>query len=72
MPRSNELKEKRNRKIYDRYKELYNVNYIQHKRVLELLSEEFFLVEITIERIVLAVKKTTLKHEKNRQRVYTK
>lgn len=61
MPRSNELKEKRNLKIYNRYKELYNLSHLRHQRVLELLSEEFFLEEITIERIVLAIKKTTHK-----------
>lgn len=57
MPRSNELLKKRNLLIYSRYKELYDLNHLRHERVLELLSEEYFLGAKTIEKIVLGVKK---------------
>jgi len=53
MSRSTPLLKARNCKIYNRYKELYDVNFLRHARVLELLSNEFFLEQLTIEKIVL-------------------
>lgn len=57
MPlRADELIRKRNEKIYHRYKELYDINYLRHERVLELLVDEFFILPRTLERIVSAEK----------------
>lgn len=44
MPLNNELREKRNLKIYNRYKELYDLEFLRHERVLKVLSEEFFFI----------------------------
>ena len=58
MPvRNNELLTERNNKIYDRYKELYNIDFLRHAKVLELLSKEFYIDPKTIQKIILGRKK---------------
>jgi hypothetical protein len=65
MPRNNELLEERNALIYSRYKELYDINFLRHDKVLEKLSSEYFLREKTIERIVFKVKATPKNDKEN-------
>ena len=66
MPRNNTLLEKRNKEIYRRYKELYDVNFLRHEKVLEMLANEFYLGERTISVIVFGQKvKPAPIHEKN-------
>lgn len=60
MPRNKELFKKRNEAIYTKYKQLYQVHFLRHSKILEQLSQEFFLEEITIERIVLGAKKNAV------------
>lgn len=50
--RAGELIKRRNEKIYHRYKELYDINYLRHERVLDLLSDEFFILPKSIQKIV--------------------
>lgn len=57
--RNNDLLKVRNSKIYQRYKELYDIEFLRHERVLELLSTEFYLGTVSIEKIVLNAKKST-------------
>jgi len=57
MSRSTPLLIERNNKIFSRYKELYTSQFLRHTRILELLSQEFYLGELTIEKIVLSNKK---------------
>lgn len=63
MSRSTPLLVERNKKIFSRYKELYDLNFLRHTRVLELLSQEFYLEQLTIEKIVLANKVTKEKNQ---------
>jgi len=60
MPKSIKLLELRNNKIYAKYKELYDINFLRHEKVLEVLSMEFFLTPKSIEKIILSKKKTIL------------
>jgi hypothetical protein len=57
VSRKQELLKKRNQKIYLRYKELYDVKFLRHEKVLEQLSEEFYLLPDAIGKIVVAAKK---------------
>lgn len=57
--RNNDLLKVRNSKIYQRYKELYDIEFLRHERVLELLSTEFYVGTVSIEKIVLNAKKST-------------
>jgi hypothetical protein len=57
--RNNDLLNARNNKIYVRYKELYDIQFLRHEKVLELLSIEFYLGTVSIEKIVLNAKKDT-------------
>jgi hypothetical protein len=57
--RNNDLLNARNNKIYVRYKELYDIQFLRHEKVLELLSIEFYLGTVSIEKIVLNAKKNT-------------
>ncbi len=57
--RNNDLLNARNSKIYMRYKELYDIQFLRHEKVLELLSIEFYLGTVSIEKIVLNAKKNT-------------
>lgn len=57
MPNRNELQKLRNEKIYNRYKELYDINFLRHEKVVEVLSTEFFLQPQTIQKIIISVKK---------------
>lgn len=61
--RNNGLLKVRNIKIYQRYKELYDIQFLRHEKVLELLSIEFYLGTVSIEKIVLNAKKNTSKKE---------
>ena len=56
MPPRNELLKARNTKIYQRYKELYDINFLRHEKVLELLSKEFYILPTSIGKIVLQEK----------------
>ncbi|MEJ7821977.1 MAG: hypothetical protein WKF85_06625 [Chitinophagaceae bacterium] len=58
MPvRNNELLKERNNKIYQRYKELYDIDFLRHGKVLELLSKEFYIDPKTIQKIIQDHKK---------------
>ena len=57
--RNNDLLNARNSKIYLRYKELYDIQSLRHGKVLELLSNEFYLGTIALQKIVLNAKKNT-------------
>jgi hypothetical protein len=61
MARSIDLLKQRNEKIYTRYKELYDINFLRHEKVLEVLSNEFYLENKSIEKIVLSEKKSLTK-----------
>ncbi len=61
--RNNNLLNARNSKIYLRYKELYDIQFLRHEKVLELLSTEFYLGTVSIEKIVLNAKKQNPKKE---------
>ncbi len=62
MPvRNNELLKERNNKIYQRYKELYDINFLRHEKVLELLSKEFYIDPKTIQKIIQDHKKVNAK-----------
>lgn len=53
-----ELLKIRNEKIYARYKELYDIKFLRHCKVLDILSEEFYLGIVSLEKIVLQSKKS--------------
>ena len=57
MPKNSALMTLRNEKIYTRYKELYDINFLRHEKVLQSLSTEFYLEAKTIEKIVLSQRK---------------
>lgn len=62
MPvRNNELLKERNNKIYQRYKELYDINFLRHDKVLEMLSKEFYIDPKTIQKIIQDHKKVNAK-----------
>ena len=56
MPRI-KLIEERNAKIYNEYKRIYSEEFLRHERILEMLSNRYFLSEQTIGKIVFTQKK---------------
>ncbi len=59
-PHQDRLQE-RNTKIYDRYKELYDINGLRNERVLEMLSKEFYLGTQQVQKIIISHKKESKK-----------
>jgi predicted nuclease with TOPRIM domain len=64
MSRNSHLLKERNEKIYKRYKELYDINFLRHTKVLEVLSKEFYIEPKTLEKIVLEQKKVCDENKK--------
>lgn len=58
--RVNGLLEERNQKMFDRYKELYNISFLRHDKVLDILSKEFYLGLQSIEKIIAKGRKKPL------------
>jgi hypothetical protein len=52
--RNNELLKERNNKIYERYKELYDINHMRHVCVLDKLSKEFYLGTQALSKIIIS------------------
>lgn len=61
MKRNNQLLEKRNRDIRDRYNELYNKERKRHDDVMAELEQQFYLSQRTISAIVFPKGKTPVK-----------
>jgi hypothetical protein len=57
MKSKKELLEIRNERIYKRYKELYDIQFLRNEKVCELLSDEFYILPDAISKIVFGFKK---------------
>jgi cytidylate kinase len=66
--RNNELLQERNRKIYERYKALYDIDCMRHLSVLDKLSKEFYLGTQAIGKIVVEERKVITASTDNKQK----